>query len=112
MSQIQSGWYLAILTVGMNRAAFELDYSIYFNGPAAASQQHSKSITQAPQLKASETFSGYPFCINQCIKMEGAFGAGKAGTDFNPVEFVQRPQVILRLLNIVSLFKELIFFCK
>jgi hypothetical protein len=44
--------------------------------------------------------------------MEGAFGAGKAGTDFNPVEFVQRPQVILRLLNIVSLFKELIFFCK
>lgn len=32
----------------------------------------------------------------------GAFGAGKAGTDFNPVEFVQRPQVILRLLNIVS----------
>lgn len=32
----------------------------------------------------------------------GAFGAGKAGTSFNPVEFVQRPQVILRLLNIVS----------
>lgn len=32
----------------------------------------------------------------------GAFGAGKAGTAFNPVEFVQRPQVILRLLNIVS----------
>jgi len=33
----------------------------------------------------------------------GAFGAGKAGTTFNPVEFVQRPQVILRLLNIVSI---------
>nr|SVE75726.1 EOG090X05CZ [Daphnia hispanica] len=32
----------------------------------------------------------------------GAFGAGKAGTDFNPVEFVQRPQVILRLLNIAG----------
>ena len=43
--------------------------------------------------------------------MEGAFGAGKAGTDFNPVEFVQRPQVILRLLNIVSL-SGFIFFCK
>lgn len=34
---------------------------------------------------------------------QGAFGAGKAGTTFNPVEFVQRPQVILRLLNIVSI---------
>nr|CAG4639150.1 EOG090X05CZ [Daphnia magna] len=32
----------------------------------------------------------------------GAFGAGKAGTDFNPIEFVQRPQVILRLLNIAG----------
>nr|CAG4636979.1 EOG090X05CZ [Ceriodaphnia reticulata]SVE72908.1 EOG090X05CZ [Ceriodaphnia reticulata] len=32
----------------------------------------------------------------------GAFGAGKAGTAFNPVEFVQRPQVILRLLNIAG----------
>ncbi|XP_046632339.1 synaptogyrin-1-like [Daphnia pulicaria] len=39
--------------------------------------------------------------------MEGAFGAGKAGTDFNPVEFVQRPQVILRLLNI--LFSIIVF---
>ena len=36
---------------------------------------------------------------------QGAFGAGKAGTTFNPVEFVQRPQVILRLLNIVSILK-------
>ena len=32
----------------------------------------------------------------------GAFGAGKAGTSFNPVEFIQRPQVLLRLANIVS----------
>lgn len=37
----------------------------------------------------------------------GAFGAGKAGTTFNPVEFVQRPQVILRLLNI--LFSIIVF---
>nr|CAG4649751.1 EOG090X0FHR [Scapholeberis mucronata] len=37
----------------------------------------------------------------------GAFGAGKAGTAFNPVEFVQRPQVILRLLNI--LFSIIVF---
>lgn len=32
----------------------------------------------------------------------GAFGAGKAGGAINPIEFVQRPQVILRILNIVS----------
>nr|CAG4642108.1 EOG090X0FHR [Eurycercus lamellatus] len=37
----------------------------------------------------------------------GAFGAGKAGTSFNPVEFFQRPQVILRLLNI--LFSIIVF---
>lgn len=37
----------------------------------------------------------------------GAFGAGKAGTSFNPVEFVQRPQVILRLVNI--LFSIIVF---
>nr|CAG4646634.1 EOG090X0FHR [Macrothrix elegans] len=37
----------------------------------------------------------------------GAFGAGKAGSAFNPVEFLQRPQVILRLLNI--LFSIIVF---
>nr|CAG4645177.1 EOG090X0FHR [Leptodora kindtii] len=37
----------------------------------------------------------------------GAYGAGKAGGSFNPVEFVQRPQVILRLLNI--LFSVIVF---
>jgi hypothetical protein len=76
MSQIQSGWYLAILTVGMNRAAFELDYSIYFNGPAAASQQHSKSITQAPQLKASETFSGTPLLYKPVYQNGGSIWSG------------------------------------
>nr|CAG4635117.1 EOG090X0FHR [Alona affinis] len=37
----------------------------------------------------------------------GAFGAGKAGTSFNPVEFIQRPQVLLRLANI--LFSIIVF---
>nr|CAG4648306.1 EOG090X0FHR [Moina brachiata] len=37
----------------------------------------------------------------------GAFGAGKAGAAVNPIEFVQRPQVILRLLNI--LFSIIVF---
>nr|CAG4643555.1 EOG090X0FHR [Ilyocryptus agilis] len=41
------------------------------------------------------------------METTGAFGAGKAGTAFNPVEFFQRPQVILRLLNI--LFSIIVF---
>ena len=32
----------------------------------------------------------------------GAYGAGKAQGGFNPLELVQRPPVILRLVNIVS----------
>ena len=36
------------------------------------------------------------------MDVDGAYGAGKAGTAFNPLEFFQRPPVILRILNIVS----------
>ena len=32
----------------------------------------------------------------------GAYGAGKAQGPFDPLELVQRPPVILRLVNIVS----------
>lgn len=32
----------------------------------------------------------------------GAYGAGKAGAPFDPIQFVQRPQVILRGLCLVS----------
>nr|CAG4648939.1 EOG090X0FHR [Polyphemus pediculus] len=38
---------------------------------------------------------------------DGAYGAGKAGTAFNPIEFFQRPPVILRLLNV--LFSIIVF---
>nr|CAG4641269.1 EOG090X0FHR [Eulimnadia texana] len=37
----------------------------------------------------------------------GAYGAGKAGAFVNPVEFIQRPPVILRILNI--LFAIIVF---
>ena len=32
----------------------------------------------------------------------GAFGAGKAGGAFDPIEFIKRPQVILRCVSVVS----------
>jgi len=32
----------------------------------------------------------------------GAYGGGKAGAPFDPIAFVQRPQVILRALCLVS----------
>lgn len=34
--------------------------------------------------------------------MEGAYGGGKAGAAFDPITFVQKPQVILRGLCLVS----------
>lgn len=32
----------------------------------------------------------------------GAYGGGKAGASFDPIQFVQRPQVILRAVCLVS----------
>jgi len=32
----------------------------------------------------------------------GAYGAGKAGAPFDPIQFIQRPQVILRAACLVS----------
>jgi len=31
----------------------------------------------------------------------GAYGAGKAGTPFDPLEYIKKPQVILRLASLV-----------
>ena len=31
-----------------------------------------------------------------------AYGAGKAGAPFDPIEFIKKPQVILRLVSLVS----------
>ena len=31
----------------------------------------------------------------------GAFGAGKAGGQFDPIAYIKKPQVILRLLSLV-----------
>jgi hypothetical protein len=36
----------------------------------------------------------------------GAYGGGKAGSPFDPIQFVQRPQVILRAACLVSCFKH------
>ena len=32
----------------------------------------------------------------------GAYGAGKAGAPFDPVEFIKKPQVILRAVSLVG----------
>lgn len=37
----------------------------------------------------------------------GAYGAGKAGTPFDPLTFIKKPQVILRIASTVcSMFKH------
>ncbi len=33
---------------------------------------------------------------------DGAYGAGMAGAPFNPIEFIKKPQVILRVFSLVS----------
>lgn len=40
------------------------------------------------------------------MNVGGAYGGGKAGGSFDPILFVQRPQVILRGLSWVSNFTE------
>ena len=32
----------------------------------------------------------------------GAYGAGKAGAPFDPLAYIKKPQVILRLVSLVS----------
>lgn len=46
------------------------------------------------------------------MDVAGAYGGGKAGATFNPIQFLQRPQVLLRALCWVCiLFKKVkIFF--
>lgn len=39
----------------------------------------------------------------------GAYGAGKAGGAFDPLTFIRRPQVILRIVSI--LFAIIVFSC-
>ena len=36
----------------------------------------------------------------------GAFGAGKAGGQFDPVTFIKKPQVIARLISLVRVFVD------
>lgn len=38
----------------------------------------------------------------------GAYGGGKAGAPFDPIAFIQRPQVILKAICLVSFFLEYI----
>ena len=38
----------------------------------------------------------------------GAYGAGKSGEQFNPVDFIKRPKTILRFLSWVSKYFEFI----
>lgn len=39
---------------------------------------------------------------------DGAYGAGMAGAPFDPVAFIKKPQVILRIVGIVSFFRNTI----
>lgn len=42
--------------------------------------------------------------------MEAAYGAGRAGAPFDPVAFIKKPQVIVRLLSLVCI-DYMIMFC-
>lgn len=42
----------------------------------------------------------------------GAYGAGKAGAPFDPFTFIQRPQVILRAVCLVSIWNQILEFIK
>jgi len=39
----------------------------------------------------------------------GAYGAGKAGAPFDPLEFIKKPQVILRAVSLVRIFMHCSF---
>ena len=39
----------------------------------------------------------------QISNSEGAYGGGLAGAPFDPLSFIKKPQVILRIINIVRL---------
>lgn len=39
---------------------------------------------------------------------EGAYGSGMAGGPFDPIAFIKKPQVILRIVGIVRIFVSLI----
>lgn len=43
------------------------------------------------------------------MNVGGAYGGGKAGASFDPITFVQRPQVVLRAVCWVSFSKALPF---
>lgn len=36
------------------------------------------------------------------METQGAYGAGRAGAPFNPITFIKKPQVIVRLIALVS----------
>lgn len=38
----------------------------------------------------------------QISNSEGAYGGGLAGAPFDPLSFIKKPQVILRIINIVK----------
>lgn len=40
----------------------------------------------------------------------GAYGAGKAGAPFDPLEFIKKPQVILRAVSLVRIFMHCSFY--
>jgi hypothetical protein len=39
---------------------------------------------------------------------DGAYGSGMAGTPFDPLGFIKKPQVILRIISLVRVFEELL----
>lgn len=43
------------------------------------------------------------------MDIAGAFGAAKAGMPFDPLVFIKKPQVILRLVSLVSSIYDSIF---
>ena len=46
----------------------------------------------------------------QVSNNEAAYGAGMAGTPFDPLSFIKKPQVIIRIVSVVSFTLLMIFF--
>lgn len=54
------------------------------------------------QILLSVWLEWWLFLLKEKMDSGGAYGAGKAGGAFDPFIFVQRPQVILRAVCLVS----------
>ncbi len=53
-----------------------------------------------------EFFESMVKSSNQVNPNQGAYGGDLSGAAFNPIEFIKKPQVVLRIVSGVSFFFE------